>query len=113
MTTIIAIHSFRRGTGKSYIAANVAAMLALEGRRIALVDADLHGPGVQILLGLRRNEYPYTLNHYLFGECDIMQTTYDVTRDLGHELAGSVFMLPASDDPSMITRVLRGRYEPK
>ena len=41
MSRIVSIHSFRGGTGKSNTTANVAALLASEGRRIGVVDTDI------------------------------------------------------------------------
>jgi len=41
MAKIISIHSFRGGTGKSNTSANVAALLATEGRRVGVVDTDI------------------------------------------------------------------------
>lgn len=48
---IISIHSFRGGTGKSNTTANVAAVLAGEGRHVAVVDTDVQSPGIHVLFG--------------------------------------------------------------
>ena len=40
MSKIVSIHSFRGGTGKSNTTANLAALLAIEGRRVGVVDTD-------------------------------------------------------------------------
>ena len=45
--------SGKGGVGKSAVAVNLAAALGLRGRRIGLLDADLHGPSVAQMLGLR------------------------------------------------------------
>lgn len=50
MGKLIAVHAFCGGTGKTSIAANVAAQLALRGRRVGLIDADLTAPGLHVLL---------------------------------------------------------------
>jgi len=50
---IVAVMSGKGGVGKSSVAVNLAASLALRGRRIGLLDADLHGPSVAQMLGLR------------------------------------------------------------
>lgn len=50
---IVAVMSGKGGVGKSAVAVNLAAVLGLRGRRIGLLDADLHGPSVAQMLGLR------------------------------------------------------------
>lgn len=49
----IIVLSGKGGVGKSTVAVNLAIGLALEGRRVGLLDIDLHGPTVPQLLGLK------------------------------------------------------------
>ncbi|NNU80375.1 iron-sulfur cluster carrier protein ApbC [Halovulum dunhuangense] len=49
---IIAIASGKGGVGKSTVAANIAAALAAEGRRVGLLDADVYGPSQPRMLGI-------------------------------------------------------------
>jgi ATP-binding protein involved in chromosome partitioning len=51
--SVVAFASARGGVGKSAICVNVAAALALAGRKVALVDADLNSPGLLGMLGLK------------------------------------------------------------
>ena len=44
--------SGKGGVGKSTVAANLAVALARAGRRVGLLDADVHGPSIPQLLGL-------------------------------------------------------------
>jgi ATP-binding protein involved in chromosome partitioning len=52
--TIVAFASAKGGTGKSTLAANFAAALALKGRKVGIADADFDSPSVAVMLGLPR-----------------------------------------------------------
>jgi septum site-determining protein MinD len=111
MTTIISVHSFRGGTGKSNISANVATLLAAEGRRVGVIDTDIQSPGIHVLFGLAGESIGHALNDYLWGKCDIERTAHDVTPNLGTDIKGRVFLIPSSIRAGEITRVLREGYD--
>ena len=50
--------SGKGGVGKSTVAVNLATALAAAGRRVGLLDVDLHGPSVPGLLGLEYTPRP-------------------------------------------------------
>jgi ATP-binding protein involved in chromosome partitioning len=50
---LIAVASGKGGVGKSTVAVNLAVALAREGARCGLLDADLYGPSVPVMLGQR------------------------------------------------------------
>jgi ATP-binding protein involved in chromosome partitioning len=52
----IAVASGKGGVGKSTVAVNLAVALVKEGFRVGLIDADIYGPSIPIMLGV--NEKP-------------------------------------------------------
>jgi ATP-binding protein involved in chromosome partitioning len=54
----IALASARGGVGKSMLAVNLAAGLAMKGRKVAIVDADLNSPSVGAMLGMKPQRRP-------------------------------------------------------
>ncbi|MDQ3810168.1 MAG: MinD/ParA family protein [Chloroflexota bacterium] len=111
MASIISIHSFRGGTGKSNTAANLAALLASDGKRVGVIDTDIQSPGIHILFGLAGAAITASLNDYLWHGCDIQEAARDVTPPLEGARPGKVFLIPSSVKPGEITRVLREGYD--
>ena len=104
MAKIISIHSFRGGTGKSNVTANLAALLAVEGQRVGVVDTDIQSPGIHVLFGLRGDDITHALNDYLRGKCSITDTAHPV---LQGQVNGEIYLIPSSIKTEEIVHVLR------
>lgn len=117
MAQIIAVHSFRGGTGKSNLIANIGANIALQGQRVGIVDTDIQSPGIHVIFGMNDRKIKRTLNDYLWGYCDIKDTAYDVTDVLISEqgntgtIKGSLYLVPSSIKTGEIARILREGYD--
>ncbi|AFZ44807.1 cobyrinic acid ac-diamide synthase [Halothece sp. PCC 7418] len=114
MTNIVSIHSYRGGTGKSNVTANLSAVLAKSGKRVAVVDTDIQSPGIHVLFGFDDEDIQTSLNDYVWGKLPISQVSYDVTRVLGQaktSSTGQLYLVPSSTSTEDIARVLREGYD--
>ena len=111
MSKIISIHSFRGGTGKSNTTANITTLLAAQGLRVGVIDTDIQSPGIHVLFGLDEDDMGLSLNDYLWGKCAIEETAHDVTKGLGGDIKGQIFLIPSSIKAGEIARVLREGYD--
>lgn len=111
MAHILAIHSFRGGTGKSNLSANLATALALQGKRVAIFDTDLASPGVHVLFGYTAQPGEATLNDFLQGDAPILSCAHEVTPEPVKRARGHIWLVPGSMDSDRIARLLREGYE--
>ncbi len=117
MAVIVSTHSYRGGTGKSNVTANLATLLAAAGKRVAIVDTDLASPGVHVLFGIEERTMGRTLNDYLWQQCAIEAVACDVgaglvdAAGLAITAPGQLMLLPASIRSRDITRIIREGYD--
>jgi MinD-like ATPase involved in chromosome partitioning or flagellar assembly len=111
MSKIISIHSFRGGTGKSNTSANLAALLAMDGKSVGVIDTDIQSPGIHVLFGLHEDQMTHSLNDYLWGKCEIQDAAHDVTSSLSGDMKGKIYLIPSSLKAGEIARVLREGYD--
>ena len=112
MSKLIAIHSYRGGTGKTNLTANIAAILANLDKRVGIIDADIQNPGIHVLFGFDEDSISCSVNDYLWGRCEIRDTNYDVTSVLKNPAKESqMYLFPCSMCPKEIGLILREGYD--
>lgn len=117
MSKIVSIHSFRGGTGKSNTTANVAAQMAMVGKRVGVVDTDIQSPGIHVLFGLDEQKMGRTLNEFLRGDCSIEEVALNIGETVDDaegrgKLAGkNLWLIPSSINGREISRVVRDGYD--
>lgn len=111
MSKIVSVHSYRGGTGKSNLTANLSATIASHGFRVGIVDTDIQSPGIHVIFGLAETQINRALNDYLWGRCAIEETAYNITLPTIAAKGGSIFLIPSSVKTGEITRVLKEGYD--
>jgi ATP-binding protein involved in chromosome partitioning len=56
---LIAVGSGKGGVGKTTVAVNLAVGLAALGHKTGLMDADVYGPNVPLMMGINRRRWPW------------------------------------------------------
>jgi len=78
---IIAVHSYKGGTGKTLLSLNLAATFAKRGKKVCLFDLDFRAPSLATLLKIEKAEH--WVNDYLNGTCEIDKVLVDLSSMIG------------------------------
>ncbi|MCJ1680958.1 MinD/ParA family protein [Streptomyces sp. APSN-46.1] len=104
MTRTIVVHSHRGGTGKSSVLANLALLIAAEGRRVGVVDTDIQSPTLDLLFRL---EPGFSLADYLLGRCEIEAAAQQVGAGSGLAL----YVVPARTGTAALRELMSTGYD--
>jgi ATP-binding protein involved in chromosome partitioning len=88
---VIAVASGKGGVGKTTVAVNLALALTAQGQRTGLIDADLYGPDVPRMMGLRRRAEASSVT--LFARPGAPDSRLQTVSQLGVQLASAAFLL--------------------
>lgn len=88
MTNCIALHSYKGGTGKTTIAANIAAILVKAGKKVALLDLDIYAPSLHNYFKITPKKY---INDFLDNNADLNETIIDVAESLYNKIQPGKF----------------------
>ncbi len=116
MSKIVSIHSFRGGTGKSNLTANLTCTLAARGNRVGVIDTDIHSPGIHVLFRVQPSTVKLSLNDFLHNRCGIEDAAIDVTHTVTGAEAGpgsetALYLIPSSVQTGEIARILNEGYD--
>lgn len=102
---IITAHSFRGGTGKTNIIANLSYILAKSGKKVGIVDADATHPSLHIIFGLGDNPPSPTFGDFLLNQCSIQDIVFDISEKCG--LKNSLYLIPGKLDDATIYKIIQ------
>jgi len=68
---VICVTSTESGDGKTFLSTNFAALYAMTGRKVLLIDLDLRKPNIHTKLGL---ENSVGMSNFLIGDCEFEET---------------------------------------
>ena len=109
MSKIVSVHSYRGGTGKSNITANLAYSLVQSGKKVAVVDTDIQSPGIHVVFQVSQDRLNYSLNHFLWRKCEIEEVAVEVGLEEA-ALKGKLFLVPSSTNTGDIARIISDGY---
>lgn len=72
MSKIIAVHSYKGGTGKTLLSVNLAATFAKNGKKVCVFDLDFRAPSLFAIL--KASNVDYWFNDYLNNTCEVNKT---------------------------------------
>ena len=103
----LAFHSYKGGTGKTTLISNLAALYAMNGMKVCLLDFDLYAPSLGMYFRKKPTVY---LNALLRGEMDqpggavdVSSLLNDVSSELG--LKGKLFIVFSSPNKEDIGEI--------
>lgn len=94
MSKIIAVHSYKGGTGKTLLSVNLAATFAKAGKKVCVFDLDFRAPSLFAILKVGQAQFWF--NDYLNNTVDIGK----VLVDLSSRLTGNGKFYAALANPS-------------
>lgn len=104
----IGCYSYKGGTGRTVSTANIASMLAKDGYRVGIIDLDLEAPGLDVVFGVGLPRFT-VLDLLTPGTTATVElATVNVKEQLGWEIGGELYVLPAARDLIKLRNVSTG-----
>jgi MinD-like ATPase involved in chromosome partitioning or flagellar assembly len=97
----IVLHSYKGGTGKTILSANIAAEAARRGLRVGLFDLDLRAPSLSTLFNYEPERY---VNDYFRGDITLNEAIIDLSPIF--DLEGHLWVAFSSPEIQVIRRMI-------
>ncbi len=97
-----AFHSYKGGTGKTFISMNLAILYARKGSNVCLLDFDFRAPSLHAFFDVDRANF--SLNELLNGKCEIGAAISDATEELS--LPGRLYVGLADPSTAGISEII-------
>ena len=98
MSKIIAVHSYKGGTGKTSMSVNLAATFAKNGKKVCLFDLDFRAPSLFAILKVQKADNYF--NDYLNDNCEINKAMLDLSSRIPGN--GKFYVCPANPSTEAI-----------
>jgi MinD-like ATPase involved in chromosome partitioning or flagellar assembly len=106
---IITVHSFKGGTGKTNITANLSFAFASAGYKVGVVDSDIVHSSLHIMYGLG-DQQPYpTLTEFLLEKCEANEIVHDISSM--YDLKNKLYLIPSNLNDGIITEIIRKGFD--
>lgn len=106
---IITVHSFRGGTGKTNIIANLSLAFASIGYKVGVIDSDMSHPSLHIIYGLGDHQPYPTLTEFLLGKCEAIEIAHDISSM--YNLRNKLYLIPSNLNNGIITEIINKGFK--
>lgn len=106
---VIVAHSFRGGTGKTNVIANLSLSLAESGYKVGVIDSDITHPSLHINFGFGEQQLKPTLTEFLLGRCDSESMVHNIS--LLYPSDGQLYLIPSNLDEEVISLIMKKGFD--
>jgi MinD-like ATPase involved in chromosome partitioning or flagellar assembly len=113
MANTITFHSFKGGSGRSVLLANVSAYLAGLGYRVVCIDFDLEAGGLHQVFHVNKERIGLNILDYLTANNPppLDQIVMDISQDFAIEEPGKLYLIPAISVINQLTEIHQNQIE--
>jgi len=114
---IILVKSYRDGTGNTNIVANLAAQLAIQGKRVGLIDLNLLAPGLHEIFGLSEDHPEFFIDDFLYRDVPFEKIGINIGDSLRTKIQAekefdiTLWLFPSSYNISKLAVLMRNGYD--